>query len=76
MTPQEKAELETHLKAIAKILYKDSDPAGMQTLEGIEVTVRQQIQRHVSPELGVFLSKRQPKPVQASQEGSKVPSEN
>jgi hypothetical protein len=51
MNPQEKVELETHLKAIAKILYEDSDSAGLQTLEGIEVTVRQQIQRHVSPEL-------------------------
>jgi hypothetical protein len=32
MTPQEKAELDTHLKAVAKILYKDSDPAKMLTL--------------------------------------------
>lgn len=28
----------------------------MQTLEGIEMTVRQQIQTYVSPELGHFLS--------------------
>jgi hypothetical protein len=56
MTPEEKAALESHLNAIAKILYENSDPSQMQTLEGIEVTVRQQIQHHVSPELGRFLS--------------------
>jgi hypothetical protein len=56
MTSEEKAALENHLNAIAKILYANSDPSQMQTLEGIEVTVRQQIQQHVSPELGRFLS--------------------
>jgi hypothetical protein len=76
MTPQEKAELDTHLKAIAKILYKDSDPAKMQTLEGIEVTVRQKIQQYVSPELGFFLSKNLPRPHQGNQEPSKAPSES
>ncbi len=50
---QEQA-LKAHLQAIAKILYDDSDPNAMQTLEGIEMTVRQKIQAHVSPELGGF----------------------
>jgi hypothetical protein len=72
MTPDQKTELEKHLSAIAKILYEDSDPARIQTLEGIEVTVRQQIQRHVSPELGRFLSERRPKPNLASNGRSKA----
>jgi len=58
MTPEQEQALKEHLQAIAKILYDDSDPATMQTLEGIEMTLRQQIQTHVSPKLGNFLSKR------------------
>ena len=58
MTPEQEQTLKAHLQAIAKILYDDSDPAAMQTLEGVETTLRQRIQTHVSPELGNFLSKR------------------
>jgi len=58
MTPEEKAQLQFHADAIAKLLYKDSDPSTMTTLEDIEVTVREQLQAHVSPEIGSFLSKR------------------
>ena len=57
MTPEKAQALKEYLQAIAKILYEDSDPATMQTLEGIEMTLRQQIQTHVSPELGNFLFK-------------------
>lgn len=57
MTPDKEKALKAHLKAIAQILYDESDPQAMKTLEGIELTVRQQIQTHVSPELGFFLSK-------------------
>jgi hypothetical protein len=55
MNPEQEQALKAHLQAIAKILYDDSDPDAMQTLEGIEMTVRQKIQEHVSPELGIFL---------------------
>jgi hypothetical protein len=54
MTPEQKAQLQPHLDAIAKILYEDSDPASMQTLEDIELRVREQLQAHVSPALGNF----------------------
>ena len=56
MTPEQQKALNTHLQAIAQILYDDSDPTALQTLEGIEVTIRSQLQKHVSPELGAFLS--------------------
>lgn len=56
MTPEQKDQLQPHLDAIAKILYEDSDPGMLQTLEDIELTVREKIQSHVSPELGNFLS--------------------
>lgn len=58
MKPEQEQALQAHLQAIAKILYDDSDPDGMQTLEGIEMTVRQKIQAHVSPTLGIFLLER------------------
>lgn len=55
MQPEQEQALKVHLQAIAKILYDDSDPDAMQTLERIEMTVRQKIQAHVSPEVGNFL---------------------
>ena len=58
MTPEQEQALKTHLEAIAQILYAESDPEAMQTLEGIELTIREKIQAHVSPELGSFLSAR------------------
>jgi len=60
MTPEKQALLKTHLDAIANILYEESEPSSMQTLEDIELTVREKIQTHVSPELGVFLSAKLP----------------
>lgn len=68
MTPDQEQALKEHLQAIAKILYEDSDPATMQTLEGIEMTLRQQLQTHVSPELGNFLFKRLQERKQANPE--------
>lgn len=69
MTPEQEQALKVHLQAIAQILYDESDPEAMKTLEGIELTVRQQLQKHVSPELGSFLSKRLQERKQASQDG-------
>ncbi|WP_156119961.1 hypothetical protein [Leptolyngbya sp. KIOST-1] len=33
MTPEKATQLKTHLAAIAQLLYEESDPADMQTLE-------------------------------------------
>lgn len=73
MTPEKKERLQPHLDAIAKLLYEDSDPALMQTLEDIELRVREQIQTHVSPELGRFLSAQSAVRTQAENESSKAP---
>ena len=56
MTPEEKADLDQHVQAIAKILYADADKSQMTTLGEIEAGIRTQLQEHVSPQLGVFLS--------------------
>ena len=72
MTPEKEALLKTHLNAIGQILYDESNPASMQTLEEIELTVREQIQAHVSPELGRFLSAQLAVRKQAEAESSKA----
>jgi hypothetical protein len=58
MNSEQERALKVHLDAIAQILYDDSDPEALRTLEGIELTIREKLQAHVSPELGRFLSAR------------------
>lgn len=55
MTPAEKQELDEHVQAIARLLYKHADPSRMQDLGGIETVIREQLQEQVSPQIGVFL---------------------
>lgn len=71
MTPEEEQTVAYHVRELAKLLYKDADASQMpmSNLGGIEATVRQQVQKHVTPEMGVFLSKQlpaQPKDTHAS----------
>jgi len=58
MTPENAKALEAHVQAIAAILYEETPPEKLNTLEEIEQTVRQKVLKHVSPEIGVFLSER------------------
>jgi hypothetical protein len=58
MTPEKKQALQEHIQAIAKILYEDTSPERLTSLAAIESAVRSQMQKHVMPEVGVFLSKR------------------
>jgi hypothetical protein len=58
MTPAEKVKLDEHVQAIAKILYADADNSQMTNLGQIEEGIRAQLQEHVSPQLGVFLSQK------------------
>lgn len=60
MDSQKQAELDRHLDAIAAILYEEANPAELTTLEGIEKNVRALSVEHVLPQLGVFLSTKQP----------------
>jgi len=62
MTPEEQKRLQACTQEIAEILYRNSDPAKLETLEGIEQTVRQQMLKHVSPEVALFLSTIKPDP--------------
>jgi hypothetical protein len=58
MNPEKAQELKTYLQAIAAILYEETPPEELNTLEEIEQTVRQKVIKYVSPEIGVFLSKQ------------------
>jgi hypothetical protein len=58
MTPEKQQALQEHIQAIAKILYEETRSEELTTLAGIEQAVRNQMQRHVMPEVGIFLSQR------------------
>lgn len=72
MTPEEQQMLKTHARAIAAILYQNTDTEKLQSIEDIELTVRDHLLESVSPEIGIFLSKQRHKPQQASPESSKA----
>ena len=69
MTPQQQQALQEHIQAIAKILYEDTPAEELTTLAGIEQAVRSQMQKHVMPHVGVFLSQQ----LQALQQDAPAP---
>ena len=68
MTPEKAKELKAYLQAIAAILYEETPLEQLNTLEEIEQTVRQKVLKHVSPEIGIFLSKQSQVQPKAEQE--------
>ncbi len=56
MTPEKAKKLKTYVQAIAAILYEETPQEKLNTLEEIEQTVRQKVIKHISPEIGIFLS--------------------
>lgn len=60
MPPEKQAQMDAHVREIAALLHADARAEGMPmaTLGEIEQTVRQQMQTHVSPGIGNFLSKQ------------------
>lgn len=76
MDAAKKAELQAHARAIAALLYEEADTEQVQTLAGIEATVRAQLLEHVSPAIGVFLSKRAAARPEDAPENSTASSEN
>ena len=66
MIPSDKKLIETHIQEIAKILYKNTPPEKIETLEGIETTVREQVLSHVSPKIAFFLSAKRREPLKGN----------
>ena len=52
-------QIQAHARAIAALLYDETAPEQLTTLEGIEGAVREHILEYVSPEIGHFLSQQQ-----------------
>jgi hypothetical protein len=52
-------QIQAHARAIAALLYDETAPEQLTSLEGIEGAVREHILGYVSPEIGHFLSQRQ-----------------
>lgn len=76
MTEEENKLLLEYTRAIAKILYKNAPVEDLSSLGKIEEVVRSQMQEHVMPKVGVFLSKMSQEKVQDTNEKSKVLLEN
>jgi hypothetical protein len=60
MTPEDKERIEKCTAEISAILYQNAkakDAKQLTTLAGIEIAVREQVLEHVSPKVGIFLSK-------------------
>lgn len=58
MDANKKAQIQAHARAIAALLYEETDPEQVKTLAGIEEAVREHLLEHVSPEIGFFLLKQ------------------
>ena len=76
MTPEQEKALQEHIQAIAKILYEDTPSEELKTLTGIEQAVRSQMQRHVMPQVGVFLSQQRQGQQPDTNDNSKASSES
>lgn len=76
MTPEQEQSLQAHIQAIAKILYDDTAAEDLTSLSKIEQTVRQQMQRHVMPKVGIFLSQQSQTRQKATDGDSKASLEN
>ncbi len=56
MDESKQARLKALTEELAALLYEETDPDAVKTLEGIEKAVRGHILEHVGPGLGHFLS--------------------
>jgi hypothetical protein len=59
MNTDKQERIEACIQELASLLYEQADKSQLQDLEGIEKTVRQQVLEHVSPNIALFLKKRQ-----------------
>jgi hypothetical protein len=57
MTPSERKKLQACLREVSEILYNNADPDSLESLEDIEIAVREQVLENVSPEIALFLLK-------------------
>ena len=68
MTPEEQARLKQSVNDIAAILYRNTPPEQVKTLEGIEQAIRQHAQESVLPQFALFLQLKHQEQVQDNPE--------
>ena len=61
-------QIKAHAQAIAELLYEETDPEQVKTLEGIEESVRKHLIDYVNPEVAKFLSQAVAEPKQEEKE--------
>ena len=66
MDADKQAQIQAHVRAIAALLYNETAPEQLTTLEGIETAVRGHILEQVSPQIGLFLSKPRVAPAEGA----------
>jgi hypothetical protein len=76
MNAQETKRLEACVQEISEILYRNTPPEEVKTLDGIEQAVRGHVLKEVSPRIGFFLSKQAQAQRKEKNARSKVVSEN
>jgi len=59
MTPDEQERLQAYTAELAKILYKNTPPEALDSLESIERHLRKQWVEMVGPQVAFFLSKKE-----------------
>jgi hypothetical protein len=72
MNVDQQQALQTHIQAIAEILYEETPAEELKTLADIEQTVRRHLQQYVMPPIGIFLSSGQLAPPSAIRGHSKA----
>lgn len=76
MDADKKAQIQAHARAIAALLYEETDPEQVKTLAGIEQAVRGHMLEYVSPEIGNFLLQQLAAPPADESEALTVSSDN
>jgi len=76
MDAEKKAQIQAHARALAALLYEETDPEQVQPLAGIEVAVRGHLLEHVGPEIGDFLLQQAAAPQVAASAASTVSSDD
>lgn len=58
MDASKQARFKALTEELAELLYEETDPEAVKTLEGIETAIRGHLLERVGPELGHFLSRQ------------------
>lgn len=76
MLSEKVQQIQQYAEVIAALLYEQTDPEPVKTLEDIEIAVRDQVLEDVSPTIALFLSAQGQEKIKVDGDSSKAVSEN